>query len=222
MIKREIILNKKTRKATNAELFDFGIEGENLQENIIFSFEDEFVNGQARVEIEFQDGTKNYIEVAKNEETYLLPIKSIITKKGLHHLELVITEGTSQENIPIFKSEKISFIIREAINAVGEAPDEYASWVDILNTLISQVNNKLTDLQNKVDTGYFNGKDAVINGYNTLEIIAGQNIILEQNDNVLTISAVGVAPYPDNVLETSDGDIFMTSDDAYFVVKESE
>ena len=112
--------------------------------------------------------------------------------------------------------------VNRSINAEIEQPSEYEQWVDIFNTYLTRINNVLDDLQDKVESGYFNGKDAKINGVNVLELIAGDNIILEQEDNRLKISAVGVTPYPDNHLETSDGNIFMTSDNAYFIVKESE
>jgi len=219
---KEIILNKETRKPVNGDLFELGVDGENLQEKIVFKFEDTFVDGQARVEIELQDETKTYILIDKVDESYELPIKSVITKEGLNHIELVITQGTNDNEIPIFKSEKIPFIIKSSINAVEEAPEGYQQWIDIANAKINEMNYLMNDLQSKVESGYFNGKDALINGVNILELIAGNNITIEQEGNKLIISATGVAPYPDNVLTTSDDDIFMTSDEAYFVLKESE
>ena len=61
MINKEIIISKQTREITNGDLFKLGVDGENLQENIVFKFEGEFVNGTARVEITMQDNTKSYI-----------------------------------------------------------------------------------------------------------------------------------------------------------------
>ena len=219
---KTIVINKQSRKIANKDVIKIGIDGENLQEKLIFKFDDEFVDGQARIEIEFEDETKNYITLSKNGESYELPIKSVITKKGLHYMQLVIDESAEQESIPIFKSEKFYVKVSESINAVEEAPEGYTQWIEIANAKINEMNLMMQDLQTKVDSGYFNGKDALINGFNTLEIVAGQNIIIEQVGNQLIISAIGVTPLPDNHLETSDGNVFKTIDDAYFIVKESE
>lgn len=42
-------------------------------------------------------------------------------------------------------------------------------------------------IKEEVDSGGFNGKDALINGVNTLNIVGGTNISLQQEDNTLTI-----------------------------------
>ena len=147
MINKEIIISKKTREITNNELFKLGVDGENLQENIIFKFENEFVNGTARVEITTQDGTKSYIMTTKQNETYILPVKSIITKKGLNTMQLVITQGTNDEEIPIFKSKTFSFYIDESINAESEAPEEYPQWIDEANTKLNELDNIDIDIE---------------------------------------------------------------------------
>lgn len=64
------------------------------------------------------------------------------------------------------------------------------------------------------------GEDAKINGFNTIEIVAGQNIQIEQIGNKLIINVIGIIP--ENHLETIDGNIFKTIDDEYFVLKESD
>lgn len=72
----------------------------------------------------------------------------------------------------------------------------------------------------------FDGKDAKINGMNELEIVAGDNIEITQDGNKIIISATGspVPPTPteDTQLITSDNKIFITSNDANFIVKESD
>ena len=228
----EIKLSKETRKVKLSKSV-IGNDGENLQGNLIFTFpidydpdktgiQNEFVDGFARLEYTI-NGEDFYIpELTKQNESYIVPIKSILTKKGQIDMQLVITEGTDPDEVPIFKSNVFYVIVNRSINAEIEQPDEYPTWLDIFNAKINQINATLQDLQEKVDSGYFNGKDATINGVNTLELIAGSNIILEQDGNQLTISAIGITPYPDNHLETSDGNVFMTSDNAYFIVKESE
>lgn len=71
----------------------------------------------------------------------------------------------------------------------------------------------------------FDGKDAKINGMNELEIVAGENIEIAQEGNKIIISATGVvppAPTEDIQLLTSDNKIFITSNNANFIVKESD
>jgi len=151
MINNEIIINKQTRAIINKELLRLGTDGENLQENIIFKFEDEFVNGTARVEITTQDDVTSYVLATKQNETYTLPIRSIITKKGLNKMQLVITQGTNDEEIPIFKSETFLFMIDESINAQSEAPEEYPQWIDEANTKLNELDNIDIDVE-KVET----------------------------------------------------------------------
>lgn len=144
MINKEIIINKKTREIINGEngdLFRLGVDGENLQENIVFKFDDEFVNGTARIEITMQDNTKSYVMINKVNQTYVLPVKSILTKTGLNKMQLVITQGTDDEEIPIFKSKMFSFYIADSINADTEQPEEYPQWIDKANTALNEIDN---------------------------------------------------------------------------------
>ena len=264
-------INRKTRN-TFLSRSVIGNDGENLQENLVFTFDDEFVEGQARLELIMPDKTLAWFPLTQVEETYQLPVKSIMTKIGKILMQVVIDEGTDQESIPIFKSNIFPVICNKSINAPGEEPPEgYASWLEIANTKLNQMDNFDIDavkegntstvtITNRfgieksveildgepgqdgvtptignngnwylgdIDTGKpsrgeqgLNGQDAKINGYNTLEIVAGNNIIIEQVGNRLIISATG--GLPDNHLETSDGNVFMTSDNAYFIVKESD
>ena len=218
----DIVINKRTRMIQDLPRTVIGNDGENLQENLVFSFEDEFAEGQARLEVLMPDKTKEWYPLTQVEETYQLPVKSILTKIGKIYMQVVVDEGTDENSVPIFKSNIFYVIVNKSINAVGEAPEGYTLWLEIANAKINEMNLLMQDLQAKVESGYFNGKDALINGFNTLEIVAGNNIIIEQVGNQLIISAVGVSPLPDNHLETSDGNIFKTIDDAYFIVKESD
>lgn len=45
------------------------------------------------------------------------------------------------------------------------------------------------EIQRKVEAGEFNGKDALINGINTINIVAGENISLRQDGSTLEINA---------------------------------
>lgn len=148
MINKEIIISKETREIINSDLFRLGVDGENLQENLVFKFDDEFVDGTARVEITMQNGTKSYIMTTKQDETYLLPIKSVITKTGLNTMQLVITQGADDEEIPIFKSKTFPFIIDASVNAQSEPPEEYDQWIDVANTKLNEIDDAIEEAGN--------------------------------------------------------------------------
>lgn len=151
MLVKELIIDKETRELIDNELIKIGVDGENLQEKIVFKFKDDFIDGQGRAEILLEDDTKSYITLEKVNDTYELPIKSIITKKGLNYIQLVIDEGTDENSIPIFKSKKISLFVAESINAVEEAPEGYAQWIEIANTKLTEIDNLDVDVS-KEDT----------------------------------------------------------------------
>ena len=142
-----IKVNKRTRdveKSTSS----LGIENENLQGNLIFEFRDEFVDGTAR--IEYSDGKiKSYILAEKINKSYVIPIKSTLTKNsGQLSMQLVITEGSDEEEISIFKSKIFNLSIYKSINADSEAPDEYESWLDIANTKLNSIDEAIQEANN--------------------------------------------------------------------------
>lgn len=212
-----ITINSKTSKVF-IDNFVLGVDNENLQGNLIFNFDDEFVDGTARLEIEI-NGTKSYTMLTKEEETYTLPIKSFLTKKGKVNMQLVITEGEDPEEIPVFKSNIFWLIVNSSINAEIEQPEEYAQWIDVANEKLNELDNAIEEANNldieveKIDNTTTvtitkkdgtteeveildgekgaDGKDAKINGVNTLTIEAGDNIELDQEGSTLTISATG-------------------------------
>ena len=231
-----IIIEKSSRKV-NLFKSVIGNDGENLQENFIFSFSDEFVDGTARLEIIKPSKTKSYMMLEKVGETYQIPVKSAITKNGKTSMQLVITEGTNDEEIPIFKSNIFYVVVNSSVNAEIEEPEEYSEWINIANTKLNTLDEAILESSNldidisKVDntatitltdkegntksveiydgekgatgergpqgpagkdgTNGTNGTDAKINGVNTLNIEAGENIILDQSGSTLTISSIG-------------------------------
>lgn len=58
-----------------------------------------------------------------------------------------------------------------------------------------------------------NGQDATINGQNAIEIVAGENVNIEQQDGIFTISATdgGSGFTPDNTLTLDDGTLGITT-----------
>lgn len=141
----EIKINRETRMV-DLNKTTIGNEAENLQGNFVFSFSDEFVNGQARLEFAV-DSEKEYVLLEKNGETYTMPIKSIITKKGQIIMQLVVTEGADENEIPIFKSNVFYVYCKESINAEIEVPDEYPQWIEIANTKLNQIDNLDIDVE---------------------------------------------------------------------------
>lgn len=139
---RQVDLSKST----------IGNDGENLQGNIIFRFSNEFVNGQARLEY-IIDNVKRYIFLGKYENEYRTPMSSVLMKNGLIDMQLVITEGVDEEDVPIFKSNVFFVNCNKSINAEIEQPEDTTSWLDMANTKLNQADNlniSTTPIQNGV------------------------------------------------------------------------
>lgn len=144
-------IEKETRKVTLGSKASIGNDHENLQENLVFQF-DEFVDGQARLEYEINE-VKNYIILQKEGETYTIPVQNVITvyqeqTKGKINFQLVVTEGTEEENIPVFKSNIFFLICRPSINAVTEAPEGYELWIEQANAKLNAMDEALTEVDN--------------------------------------------------------------------------
>ena len=132
----EIKIFKETRMV-ELNKFIIGNDGENLQGNLVFTF-DEFVDGQARLEYVI-DGNKNYIVLEKVGETYQVPVLSVITKKGQIDMQVVVTQGT--EDVAIFKSNLFYLTCNASINAEIEQPEEYMQWIEVANAKLNEVDN---------------------------------------------------------------------------------
>lgn len=140
-------INRKSRQVSLSKA-TIGNDGENLQGNFIFKF-DEFVDGQARLEYTFEnEETKEYIILEKQSDSYICPIKSVITKEGKIFMQLVITQGIDEEEIPIFKCNVYYVYCNGSINAVKEAPEGYNQWIDVANTKLNQIDNVDIDIKN--------------------------------------------------------------------------
>ena len=162
----EIKIFKETRMV-ELNKFIIGNDGENLQGNLVFTF-DEFVDGQARLEYVI-DGTKNYIVLEKVGETYQVPILSVITKKGQIDMQVVITQGT--EDVAIFKSNLFYLTCNASINAEIEQPDEYLQWIEVANAKLNEVDNLNIDAvkENGVATITITKKDGTQQSVNLFD-----------------------------------------------------
>lgn len=146
-------IEKLTRKVELEQIY-IGNDHENLQEKLVFQF-DTFVNGQGRLEYEI-NGTKNYIVLTKEEETYTIPVQNVITiyqsdTMGKIKFQLVITEGTAEENIPVFKSNIFYLKCRPSINAVSQAPEGYDLWIEQANAILNEMDNIDLDIVTEDD-----------------------------------------------------------------------
>ena len=141
-----IKVSRDSRMVTLPENF-IAIEGEELQNNLVFEFSDTFVDGQARLEY-YVEGNKYYTPMTKTDEQYSLPIRNVITKAGKIKMQLVITEGTDEEDIPVFKSNIFFLYCNESINAVGEAPDGYQLWIEQANAKLNAMDEALAEVDN--------------------------------------------------------------------------
>lgn len=134
-----IIINKQSRMVQNISKKTIGNDGENLQENLVFSFSDEFVDGTARLELTMPDDTNSYVMLTKTNETYQIPVRSLLTKTGKIYMQLVITEGTNQNDIPIFKSNRFFVKVNESINAETLAEEDYPDFIDIASAKLNEM-----------------------------------------------------------------------------------
>ena len=156
-----ITVNANTRKATYSKNF-IGIKSENLQSNIIFDFEDEFIDGVGYLEID--NGEKYIISMEKTDERYYLPIKSsLLTKAGPLKVQLRIDRAVN-ESTGIFKSKVVEIPVLEAINATADVPEEYPTWLEQADAKLIEVeqatdraNAISEDMENKRDTDYYVG-----------------------------------------------------------------
>lgn len=147
----KIKINKATRMVELSKS-TIGNDGETLQSRFVFEFEDEFVNGQARLEYVINGETK-YVFLDREGETYTTLVKSFLTKKGTIDMQLVILEGIEEENIPIFKSNMFYVYCNSSINAEIKEEEVSSDWFEKANTKLNQADNlniTTTQIQNGV------------------------------------------------------------------------
>lgn len=134
-----------------------GRDNENLQQELIFSFENGFVSGSPRLEYKIVNN-KYHIPMEIDGENYKIPVKNILTKEGRVEMQLVVVQIAQNEEIPIFKSNVFYMYCNKSINAQEEAPDDYEYWLDVLEEKIVEMDEALTEVDNldinvnKIDT----------------------------------------------------------------------
>jgi hypothetical protein len=197
---KEILINvSKETRMVDLNKSVIGNDGENLQGKLVFTFIDEFVNGQARLEYEIK-GNKNYVVLDKENNTYTIPVKNVLTKEGQIDMQLVITEGTDEEEIPVFKSNKFYLFCNSSINAVDEAPDGYELWIEQANIKLNEIDNLDIDIQDNVVT--ITKKDGTVKSEN----VKGDAYVItdEDLDEIETNVKSDIQPILENIQETAD------------------
>lgn len=204
-----IVINKETGMV-DIDKSVIGRDNENLQKNLIFSFEDEFVNGQARLELTI-NGENSWIPLLKSEETYYCPIKSAITKKGKIDMQLVVTENEIEDGIPIFKSNVFYIWCERSINAEIEQPEEYPTWITIANEKLNEMDNLDIDVTKTERTSTITLTDKQGN-VKTVNVEDGDTGLvafeIDENGHLIAISE---NPYNlTNYELSSDGHLYLT------------
>lgn len=139
-----------------------GINGENVAGQIIVEFfNGDFVDGTAKLDIQ-RGNEAGYVEMTKdaNTKTYRLEIKkSLLAVVGVIRMQVNITQTKKGEEIPVFKSKVFELNVEESIEASAVIPEEYPTWIETANAKIAEMNALMDDMEQKVESGYFNGKD---------------------------------------------------------------
>lgn len=130
---------------------NLGRDLENLQRKLKFVFEDEFVDGNARLEYKV-GGHRYHIPTTKVGESYTVPVKNVMTKEGQVEMQLVVVQLEQDEEIPVFKSNIFYMVCNKSINAQEEAPDDYEYWLDIIQEKLAEMDNIDLDA-NRVEGG---------------------------------------------------------------------
>lgn len=127
----KILIRTSDRKTLHKDRRSLGMNGENLQEVLLFCL-DEKIEGNGVVEVELPNDEKGMIEVDRTEEGYELPVKSsLLTQTGFVKFQLRILH----DDVEIFKSEIIALEVKDSINATETIPEQYPTWIDNLTTL---------------------------------------------------------------------------------------
>ena len=203
--------------------------GENLQSMLVFSFTDEFVNGQARLDYTI-NGESQYVFMQKVGETYQTPVTSQLAQNGSIDLQLVITEGTDENEIPKFKSNVFYLPFGKSINATVEQPEEYEEWIDVANTKLNQVDNVDIDITtidevtkveitrkdgtkkeatvngsvNAITDVLVDGKTVVINNVANIDLSSKQDELIS-GQNIKTINNQSILGEGNIIIESSEG-----------------
>lgn len=158
-----ITLYTSTRQCI-ADNYFLGYEGENKINKLIFKFDDGFRDGLGILNIQ-RGEEKGYLDLEKVGNTYELEVKSaLLTKKGEITFQLTINESDGT----VIKYDAFQMVVKDAIDADSEMPEDYPNWVDMANAKLAEVDEAIDRaesvsnqlLEDKAN-GVFNGKDGI-------------------------------------------------------------
>ena len=141
-----VTLNTKSRSCIASSIF-LGYEGENQANKLVFSFDDEFVDGSAQLNIK-RGNDNGYVALIKVGETYELEVKSsLVSKIGdvTFQLQVSKSDGT------IYKFDTFIMTVKDAIDSDIPLPEDYPSWQEAISTALAEMDNINISID-KVDT----------------------------------------------------------------------
>lgn len=176
-----------------------GYIGENRFEKLEFVIPEEYKKYNKKLNFRLKDGT----DITRLFDEGTDNIFTITSDLATYDVLSCCVVFFSIENDDEIIGKSSIFKIRFDKTIPDEDISDYEPKVVILDGLINRVtelektiteNEKereeyIDNLKQRVDDGEFNGKDALINGVNTLHIIEGDNISLEQTGSDLKISS---------------------------------
>lgn len=141
-----VTLNTKSRSCIASSIF-LGYEGENQANKLVFSFDDEFVDGSAQLNIK-RGNDNGYVALIKVGETYELEVKSsLVSKIGdvTFQLQVSKSDGT------IYKFDTFIMTVKDAIDSDVPLPEDYPTWQEAISTALAEMDNINISID-KVDT----------------------------------------------------------------------
>ena len=141
-----VTLNTKSRSCIASSIF-LGYEGENQANKLVFSFDDEFVDGSAQLNIK-RGNDNGYVALIKVGETYELEVKSsLVSKIGdvTFQLQVSKSDGT------IYKFDTFIMTVKDAIDSDIPLPEDYPTWQEAISTALAEMDNINISID-KVDT----------------------------------------------------------------------
>lgn len=195
--RKKITIYKENRRLDQSVL-SIGFLGENKIEKIEFIVPEEYKEFSKKACFSTIDGT--FSKVFDNVTSNILTIDKEITKYNELDCNIQFFKTIDDDEI-IAKTSNLHLVIEDSIVCDDDVENDDPK-VLILDSLIEKVTNLdkvisenetqreeyIKNLKSSVENGDFNGKDATINGFNTLNIVAGTNIDLKQENDTLEIN----------------------------------
>ena len=162
---QKITLTSSNRRCVNPNAL-LGYEEENDANKLIFEFTDGFVDGFARLHIN-RGNDKGHVDLKKVGETYQLEVKkSLVSQAGSIVMQVVIATSNGMT----IKYDKFEMLVRDAIDANEELPEEYPSWKDTISEMLAQTQEAIEKAENTSNQLLKDKENGVLNVINTLTL----------------------------------------------------